>query len=957
MTAALMALLLATALTAGHPTAGHPTAGHPTAGHPTGEDRTAGEVPAGARPHGDPATQTPKGGPQKGGPQNGRRQGGKDPNEIDKLRADLRRPGAEGREARETAVERLLAMPDPEAHRVLSRELVNEQDPDALRLTILRALGRHLLATDSMQFGGAETAARRQIFNSYLDAATTWWGKGEAAALVELRRAARTALQRVPVRELEHSARHLLTAGNCDAPALFACIADLQNLYLGRVLAAHVEAPDALVRRAARASLRLLTFRGREFKTLAEYEEWLREHGEMTYTDIAERAARAGARRIGEVQRERDLARLARARDVVLAYADASPGINWRAIGRETLVADDALQGACLVALRDALKERVPAAGEAQRLAFCRALLERWKQVPTANQARRSLLLEVAAYTARPEEAELANAIEAGLLAQLQQSSVREQIAALRGLRRFPSAGARQVIVEYARRAVDEGGPAAGRIAAALATLSARQAPRWLAPGPKAADKAAWIDLIRAIWTRKDLARLRDPALTLALSPAVVGADGAEQRVPEVFELLLQFAGDPQHDSAFRASCILRLRSWNDPGVIPRRHEALAQLLGDPEDEVRQQAARSLGKLAKVRPAETIKALRARLGVEKKSQVLGVFAETMVLCGVQPQMSERAIGAIRHVLAELGKDGAIPAAHQFREEPLLAALFQIAGHDNAANGPWLAACEELVAFGRRDVALHLLNRQHNAVELAGGIQSGDAAVQARARWAMQLLIDAAMLKPADQWWGSTPELKAEANGVWVAFGALADASVPETERRDRAGHRLLLLEVELVGGHYKRVVERATNWLASADQEGGVRFTSEQQDAVRLLTAEALLQTGKPAEAAIQLAARDQSRALPPRAIAVVHSIAKALVKTDARTAQQLFDRARKATAKEDPVFRERLLDWATTTLNLDKANAPTVLAELRQHEALFRTNDCPADLRTRFEALRGKTE
>lgn len=39
--------------------------------------------------------------------------------EIERLRAMLTEPGPDGREARETAIARLLAMPQPAAHRVL----------------------------------------------------------------------------------------------------------------------------------------------------------------------------------------------------------------------------------------------------------------------------------------------------------------------------------------------------------------------------------------------------------------------------------------------------------------------------------------------------------------------------------------------------------------------------------------------------------------------------------------------------------------------------------------------------------------------------------------------------------------------------------------------------------------------------------------------------------------------
>lgn len=892
--------------------------------------------------------------------QNGRQQnGGKPRDEIAKLRADLRTPGADGRVTREGAVERLLGMPESRAHVVLSQELQSDDDPDGVRATILRGLERHLLAADAQQFGGAPTEVREQIFGAYLRAVVRWWGDDRPERYRALRRRAREALMLVPVLELERVAGQYLAVEENDAPALFACIADLQNLYLGRVIANQLENDDARIQRAARAALRLLTFRETDFEARQEFMTWLEQNSDTDYTDLAEQAARSSSRRVADVLRQRDDALVMRSRDVVLAYADSNP-VNWSAIRKEVLVADQTIAEACLDALRGVLADRLPPVGTPARHEFCKGLLTRWRNLPANRQHLRALLLEVAAYVTRPDETELATEIQNGLILQLDRKDSQVRLAALRGLRRFPSTETRRVIVAHARRAVDEGAPAVPLIEAALAALSARTPPRWFAPGPDDPDKQEWIDLVRAIWLQPTLANLRDQALTLALAPAAIGENGAEQRVPEVFDLLLKFAQDVRLDSRFRVSCIFGLRTWNYAAGIERRHAALAALLADAEVDVRLQAASSLGKLHKVRPAATVEALRTRLAEETQVPVYEALVEALIACGREPQMPEVAIGAIRTVLADLRQEGALPEAHLFRQQKLLPALFQIAGERGAADGPWLAACDELLAFEERTMARDLLGRIHSAIDLAGNVESADGRVASRARWAMQLIIRTALLKPADVWWGSSEELKSEANEVHIAFGTLNKPKVPASDRLDGPEHRVLFLEVELVGSNYGEVVERAGAWLAErpANAPNGAAaaptFRPEQKDRIRLLAADAQLGLSKPAQAAVMLKVIDPKRRLGPRELTVFDRAGRALLETDPATAVALLDRARQATATDDPAFRQRLLEWASAALTLDPNGKNRILTEVEKHAALFTGEDCPADLRKRFQSLRG---
>ena len=246
--------------------------------------------------------------------------------------------------------------------------------------------------------------------------------------------------------------------------------------------------------------------------------------------------------------------------------------------------------------------------------------------------------------------------------------------------------------------------------------------------------------------------------------------------------------------------------------------------------------------------------------------------------------------------------------------------------------------------------------------MAQDVESADQNTANRAQIAMQLLIKTALMKPADQAWDSSPELKDEANAVLIAFRALNLERVPPAARLEAPAHRLLHLEVALVGSRFRDVVDLAERWLAATEPatapNGGPRvaFTDEQKDYVRLLAAEAQLGLNRPDAAAALLAAREPRRPLDARALAVFDKVARALAESKPAVALDLFDRARRASQPEDPAFRQRLIDWATTRIGLDPKTRPAVWAEIEPHAALFRAEDCPAELRRKFEGLRGNS-
>lgn len=883
--------------------------------------------------------------------------------DLDKLRAMLGQPGPDGRDQREAAIEQLLTLPAPAAQRVLQERLLLADDPDHVRESILIGLQRHLAGRAAQLFGGADVENRRQIVTGYVAAlAPLWQTPGTAVedlAQNPLRSAARLALQRVPVRELEGSARLLLAAGDAaTAVPLFHCLADMQQVTLAPLLAEHVEDPVGAIATGARHALQLLTCNEREFATKAEFEQWYATYGTVRYVDLVENAARRGPRPAEVLREALAKLRVDAARDLVHALTSSTPGVDWAAVQVRTLTDDADVLDACLETLRDALAPGLPADDHPMpRQTFCRALVQRWRQTAVDQRARRALLLEVAAYCTRAEESELAAEVIGLLLAQLDAPDAETQVAALRGLRRFPTIETRARLVRTAMQLLPQGEATRAQVAAILATLASRNQPQWTSPTPSDPDKADWLQLVQAAARSPAELDLRTAALTLALT-----LDADTHRVPEVFDLLLDLAKDAGQDTRLRSTCLIQLQGWRDQqGSAEGWVKSLLGLLEDPAPQVRQLAAESLGRLPDSTDprraewlADTIVAVRNRVRSEPNVTVLRALVDCMVSCGRQPQMPEKAIGAINKVLADLGNP--VPAEHQFRLEPLLQALATIAADARSDRGQWLGACRQLLQFEKRQ-SLRLVLTSHGAVDLAKDVTSSDADMALRARQAMRVLIGAALFKPAKDPWTATEDLQREARDVRTAFVALD--KLDEAQRFDDAqlkldetAVRLLRLEVELAGGKNQEAAQRATAWLAGNGGPGRAAMTPEQRDRMRALAGEAQLALGKP-DLALQLLADLPTPSSDLRIVDLAARVARALAATDAKGAAALAERVFRATTPEDPAFRARLVDWLRLRIAADPAQRGDAVAEAERHTALFAAQDCPSDLRKEFDDLR----
>jgi hypothetical protein len=877
------------------------------------------------------------------------------PQDLERLRRMLAQAGPEGREARETAVVRLLEMSDPAAHRTLHEYLRRTDDPDRVRSAILQALQSHVLANSRTWFGGVSDEQRRQILAGYLAALAPLWSDAgqplDDATANPVRAAARIALQRVPVRELDVAARLLLASSDSQVKVLvLRCLADMQQVLLTQTLADFLDSPDEAVQAQARRSLQLLTCHEDLFTSRAQFDAWFERFGGTRYVDLAERAARLGPRPLELMREELARMRVDAAREFVRAYTKRTAGVDWAAVQGRTIVDDPAVLDACLEELQQSLADGLPTDDQpAPRQVFCRALVQRFRQASPERTRRRALLLEVAAYLVRSDESDLASELTTLLLAQLDSQDVDVQVSALRGLRRFPNPENRARLVRFAGAMLERMPDTRPQLLATLGTLSSRAAPRWNAPRAQDVDLQEWAGLVGRVCRSSD-SDVRTAGLSLAQT-----LDGRDQRVPEMFDVLLDLANDTNQDSKFRSTCLIHLQGWrNQEGVGERWVLAMHSLMKDSVDELRRQAAESLTKLPELFDARriewiaaTIGVLRDRLKGEQNPTVLRAFLDCLLACGREPQMPEKAIGALNGLLAELGNP--VPADQQFRVEPLLQALATIAADQQADRGQWLGACHKLLQFDKRQ-SLRLVLQSHRAVDLSKDIASPEAGLAERARLAMQFIIKTALLKPAKDGWNSSEELRQEARDVRVAFGALD--TIDESHRLDEAPHRLLRLEVEVAGNKYVEVVQRATAWLGNGS---GSRMptTPAQRDRIRVLLAEAQLGLNKPDAAAKSLVEISPQMASDPGVLDLQSRIARSLLNTDRPAAVELLAKTWRATPPEDPTFRQRLLDWFDQQIKLDPASRQVTVEEVEKFAGMFASPDCPAEQRDAFEQLR----
>lgn len=889
-------------------------------------------------------------------------------NGLEELKAALDRPGPEGAEGRQAAIENLLGRLELKAHALLQERLRAPAHEDLPR-EILTALARRVRNSSDRVFsiGDENKEQRQQVVRSYVPSLVTFWLEappGSDAKVVgtreQWRELARACTSKMPLFEFDEGLRALLllpTQEETMQVAALQCAADCREMFYAGLLADQLGHRSPRVQAAARAALKRLCFLPEEFTSIEQFQQWKQKNGDKRYYDLAEEAARAAESLVLRMQAEFHAQLVQKNVDVVAAMAENRAAINWTAV--QALALTDEPPGttdACLERLRQRLQDELHAdknAPTAERHAFHKSLLEAWNKTPVEQVRRRALLLETAAYLLRPGEAELAVEMEKLLVQQLAAAEPVLVLAATRGLRRFPTVSSRTALVRTARAAVDDPrGPDLGLLRAILRTLGR---PGNTAPAETDADKPEWIGLIRRLLQGDAFKELRSDAMAMAVVP-----DARGERVPEVFDALLALAEDQSQGGEVRQRSLIHLKDF-----LKKEERAdtfvreLAGLLADSDQEIRRFAANELARLRldhleasrRVWIQVVQQAARERLRVETNPDVLRALIDCIKVGARKPGSPDLAIGSIKLVLEEIGFP--VPAEQQFRVRPLLAALAEIAGEPMTDPGlqglPWLSAGEVLWRHEERRHLRHVLESQH-ASALSSEVASGDQSKADRARQAMWLLLRTAALRPATESW-SAPEAKQEATDVRAAFAALDGVNV----ELDAPALRILRLQVLAALGAHADVVAFGTRWLAGDDKpKGGVGLSPEQKDTVRLWMAEARLFQGQLDKAEALLRERDPVRSGEAPTLLVVDRLARAHLDAGAPDkALPWLDQVLKATGESDPRFRARLLAWAQTYVHVNPGSRQDVIAQLERSVTLFRSADCPPDLKEAFDRLR----
>ena len=880
---------------------------------------------------------------------------------LERLRAELAQPGSEGARQRDAAIEHLLSQPEDRAHAILRARLATTEDPDEVRLQVLDALARHLRNPVDPVFGELVPHAdlRLRLVRGYAETLASFWfdeGTIEGVPAGALGALARECIVRMPARVLTQAFRQIL--GDQGMPlamrvAALRAAGDTQDLLFADLLADFIEAEEVEVAVSARTALRYLTFHEATFDSKDQYVVWKRQNAYRTYVELAEDAARRGARRDRLHGEELAQIRKLAATDVVRTLTEKRKGIDWPSVQARTLGDEVEILRACLEQLRATLADVSSTDEGAGRQQFARALLQRYRADAPAERTVRPLLIEVIASVVRASDSELAAQVAGELMAQLASGDPAMQLAALRGLRRYPSPEARAAVVTLAVQALSRGG-SDPLLAQSLQTLSTSGDTPWRSPVESAPERGEWLHLIRTICTGDFPRERKNEAISAAL---LLDRDGKLQ--VESFDLLLEIAKDGRRDADFRTACLIHLQVWRDhPTRASVLVQALAQLLGDPEREVRLFAADSLSRLPEASEEQKkswlntiVSTLRERLQDERNPAVLRAMLACLVASSREPGSPESAIGALNVALEVVGLP--VPEDQQVRTLAMLQTLTEVAADPRASQGQWFGACEMLLKHERRRMLRHVLV-SHNAVQLAREVRSQDTSLAQRARSAMRYVLLVALLKPGNESWDSTEELSREATDVRTAFEALPPGTkLPE--ELDDPPFRLLRLDVLLATDDLGDAMALARAWLDEKEVSDHRSLSLAEQDSVRFLLAEAYARSSKLADAVNVLARLQQASPMDPRMVNIADRLGRAFASSDPGRAVEWLTVAVRGTAEDAVPFRSRQVALWQVRVQLNPSDRATVLAEIERRSALFDSPGCPEELKQAVVRLRGE--
>ncbi|MHC4514103.1 MAG: hypothetical protein ACYS5W_10435 [Planctomycetota bacterium] len=780
--------------------------------------------------------------------------------EIDDWIHKLHLTGPEAKAGRDQAVDNLMSMNNPRAHEPLTRALARAVDdkPEHLVLAdaILTALHRSFANHRHTVFGtGANRDVMRRTYMRPLVQLYVPLVDGKAHVL---QRAAGACLRQLATAERIAGAQLLLKIKNPKLQkATLLALGDCWDLGMAPFLAGYLNGANsdqASLTVYAILALKMLTFE--DLRTKAEFDAWWAANKEMTYVEIAIHAARAADRTITErEQRNAEEIRRLYEQIVDVVVTSKTPD-RWKRIQGYIFAQKPGVMQACLLKLRDRLRTGLELKGGAEatdRLALLAALHEELVK-PEVAPARYALLLEVTSQLIAPSEVR-ERAVQEDLLRQgLGHASVDVGLAALRGLRQFPSPDNRLAIVRMAKRV--RGADSDRRLVAeAVATLKSAS---WTAPLPMDKDYEEWQEVLSLLLADTKL----DGVLRQEVVKALAKADKNNGHPDGVQRELSTVAGRASEDLSLRQAALLELpQVLTDAASADNYVRFLVTLLEDKEDGVRREAATQLKRLPYDKDRASEKrggwqklllenlAFQQLLGSEKNDKVFEVLVECLVrLAKDNPDHSSAVGDRLWRAVETIHKDSKPESA--FKIPVLNQGIVNYATAKERNTIEWVRSCEALIAVGHRQGALTILAAR--TVKLDSETP-GNGEIRARYQ---QMRVQLALLRKdtdgtavsagatGNPWSGKT--LREEAGDVITALEALA-AQKPPAPEVNRADVRVLWLRCLAGVDQHPKLIALATPWL-SATTSDNVLINSHRTAAI-LLLAMSELEMKKPKQA------------------------------------------------------------------------------------------------------------
>ncbi|MHC5065952.1 MAG: hypothetical protein ACYTG5_18480 [Planctomycetota bacterium] len=863
---------------------------------------------------------------------------------IEALRKDLMTQGVEARLAREQAVGGLLLRKEPRAHAILQEVLRRPEDPDGLKPFILNQLESKFAQTADPVFGD-EGGLRLELIKSYanvivrliqfsdrenLDAGQK---QIEAEVLACLRDSIR------PVERTQVFTFLLDGAGSEVDPerrkaAMFA-VAGCRDVSLIPLVASYLDDPE--LGEAARAALQEELISSEPFADKREFDAWWELNKNRTYIELIESAARTNRQKVIEVRSESVL-ELEASRLKNLEYAArVEDWAELQALLDQVKDGPAAIPERYLVMLRETLESRVgPPGGDAGQRASLVTYLE--TMLDSQEVEHRALILEDLAYLVTPADADAYNDVQARLRDSLHSDRSDEALAAFKALGRFASVENRRRVVIATDGYFDD-----RKLTLLEAGLTCLKARDWSAPTEGDIDRSDWVQLIESVFAAEDLApEIKESAIELARKAAET-----EDTSAGVFNLLIdRVLKDRQQPARVRSNALESLPDFLRGGVREREDaylETVIQLLSDPDVQMRKLATEALkgqhfASLPDLRRREWVTKIvtpaALQIPQETNQEVLDGLIDLLLQMNKEPGGEANVVGRLRVLAEQLAKEPDNDDSKR-RRQAVVKGLTILGTELGIPPSQWVPAGEALLLLNDWSALRDVLSRQKvETLKL-------DPATPFTAQ-AFELVISAAQLRPSEKPWTDAEALELE-----VAFRELAGAQDGDASEYDNPDSRLLRLRALRSRQQNDQVVQLGVQYLG----DSRVAFDQVQETQTRLLVVSSYVSIGNPGDA------EEMLQALAGQEAASAEISASWLEVANLYRGQQNWDAALKIIKdhfadESSPLYRGAFLLEMDCRLGKDPSQSKEILALLVAQESVYRSEDMPEALRTRYEEL-----